>query len=261
MRIDPTHEAMVREAIDRVSIAWARSVPIPIQLRLDSLELIERDSFLRSLGRSVCVGRSPFVAEGKGVGGWILPEGAADRLSRGLLSLPPPPPHAVASFGGPVDEGTQIIHSLFIEAWNQGIPAAWRLNDDIQVQCAERLADLGTRAVKAPIYPWVLPLDFEIAGHFYQLGIVVSPSLVDTPDPQFAPSPAVPSWQSSQQAPVAFVDPTGTVTKWLLEEIRAGRLVCKRGPVAASGPRATVTIGGSPDVEPGEVLTICPAPQ
>ncbi len=256
MRLDPTFETTVRDAIERVSNTWARSIPIPIHLDLSSLELVERDPFFRSLGSSVCVGRSPFVSEGIGIGGWILPEPAADRLARGLLSLPPPPAHGVATFGGPIDEGIQILHTLFLEGWNQGIPNRWRINDDISLRRAERLWGLGTRDVTTPVYPWVLPLDFEIAGQFYQLGIILSPALTSDPDPSYTVPSTVASWIDGTHAPVAFVDPTGTVTRWLLEEIRSGRLQCTRGDTATTGTPATVTVGGTAGMAPHEVLTI-----
>lgn len=255
MQLDPNLEKTVFDAIDRVATLWARAAALPIGIDLKNLEVVERDPFLRSLGASVCVGRSPFVNEGTGIGGWILPESAADRLARGALQLPPPPSHVLASFGGPIDEGIQLLHALFIEAWNLDAPIHLRLNDDISARRAERLYGLGNRVVESPMYPWVVAAGVEIGGQFFQIGFLISPKFCVVPHPDYAVPTRIVSWSDEGRSPVAFVDPTGTVTRWLMEEIRAGRLTCTRGaPVDAAA--AIVTVGGRPGVAPVETLTI-----
>ena len=255
MRLDPEVENLITEAVTRVGETWARALPLPCRIDPESIALVERDAFFRTIGHAACVGRSPFIAEGKGIGGWVLAEAGADRLARGVLNLPPPPQHGTTTFGGPIEDGIRVLHGLFLDGWNQGMPNDWRLNDDIESRLTERVHGLGTREVPAPAFPWLVTVNLEVAGFFCQLGIFLRPDAVAEAVPDHAPPTALVPWECGVNPPVAFVDPTGTVVRWLMDEIRAGRLVAKRSDAAAPAS-ATVTIGGCAGVPPAETLVI-----
>ena len=245
----------LRAALRRVIETWSSAADLPIVIDEASFELKKRDPYLRSLGPSCCIGRSPFVQEGKGVGGWILPENAADILSRGILKLPAPPAHVRVSLGGPVDQGIQVLQALYLESWNAGIDPQWRLDDDIAQRISERLTSMGTREVSGALYPWVFGGGIEIDRKYFPLAVAISPAMCVAPDQSYEPSGEVSPWGGDSRAPVAFVDPTGEVARWLMEQIREGRLTASRTTKPGS-VSATVTIGGTPGLAPVETLTL-----
>ena len=247
--------ADLRAGLERVLRAWSGAAGLSIHLDEESFVLKKRDTFLRSLGPECCVGRSPFVTEGRGVAGWMICEEAADLLTRAILKLPTPPPHVRTSLGGPIDQGVKILQALFIEAWNGEIAPDWHLNRAIDRRIAERLHGMGTREVPGAFYPWVFGGGIEIEGRFFSFALAISPTMCVIPDQSYVPNDEITPWGGNDRAPVSFIDPTGEVARWLMEQIREGKLIASRASTSET-VTATVTVGGSPGMAPVETLTL-----
>lgn len=164
MRPSPDLRDAITETVTRIGEAWSSAVPFPCRIEPATLCVQERDPFLRSLGSTTCVGRSPFADPLLGIAGWVLGEGATDRLARGLLDLPPPPPGVTSDLGGPLERGMELLHQLFVEHWNRCLPAALRIREEASTALTERVKGLGNRSVPTPAYPWMLTVELEISG-------------------------------------------------------------------------------------------------
>ncbi len=256
MRLRPDVEPLLESLIERVGKAWSDAVALPLVIQASASALVDRGGFLRSLGRSVCCGRSLFLGGRSGIGGWILPEAAADRMARGLLRLPAPPPHSLASLGGPVDQGMAMLHELFLGAWNRGAPPSLRLSEEIGERAVERVPGGVLAEVTESIYPWVLVAALDIDGLATQVGILVSPEMVESPAPGFVPAKEIVSWLGSGRAPVAFIDPSGELVRWLHDAVRTGKIECVREGASAPRGAATLVVGGSPGMTPIDTITI-----
>jgi len=255
MRPSPDLRDAITETVTRIGEAWSSAVPFPCRIEPATLCVQERDQFLRSLGTTTCVGRSPFADPLLGIAGWVLGEGATDRLARGLLDLPPPPPGVTSDLGGPLERGMELLHQLFVEHWNRCLPAALRIREEASTALTERVKGLGNRSVPTPAYPWMLTVELEISGRPCPWGIFLAPALVETPVESFSPASRVVSWSHENRPSVAFVDGDGSLVRWLMGEIRSGRLIARRS-CGAEATAPTLVLKGTEGLPPDDVLVI-----
>jgi hypothetical protein len=263
MRLPPERATIFARWIERIGEAWARAVPIPLRIDAASLSLVELAPFLRSLGPSFCCGRSLYAGAGRGVGGWLLPHRAADRLACAIGGLPPPPPHASASIGGPLDAGLEQIHGLFLAAWNRSAPPEWRLSEEITERSIQRFSGSPPPRVAAELPGTILAATIEVEGNPAEVGLLLPPALLGEPaaNAPLADHPDHPvPLSASGGAPLAIADPSGELVRWLCAASREGRVECVSSPFPSSGApsAATLVVGGAPGAHPLEFVTIRP---
>jgi len=260
MRLPPERETVIARWVERIAEAWSRAAPIALRIDASSLSLVDRSAFLRSLGPAVCCGRSRFAGSRRGVGGWLLPHRAADRLACALGGLPPPPPHASATLGGPLDAGLGQLHELFLVAWNRTAPPEWRLSEEIGEWAVERFAALPPPRVAAEMPERVLAATIEVDGHFGEVGFLLPPELLGESVAGPVPAGPVAPLAPAAGSPIGIADPDGEVVRWLCAAARDGRIECVPTPAHPTDPAraATIVIGGAPGAPPVEVVTIRP---
>ena len=243
------------QLITQVGQTWAEALPFPLEFEFDSFQLLDRDSFLSSLGPHACFGRSLFCGPGKGIGGWILPEPITDLLTRGLLHLPPPPRDGAISFGGPINRGMKRLHQLFLNAWNGTAPPTWRLSEEATDAAVERVDQRQYRTLAAQIYPQVFAGTCVVSGRYSIVAFAISSQMFENPGEGYHPPTTVKSVAKAASSSIAIHDRDGAVVEWLLKEIQSGRLSCKSSDRTDSSP-ATLTVGGRPGQSAVESISI-----
>jgi len=277
-KLNTTFEKALPGIVTQIAEDLAQLLGLTLEVDTESIDFLPITSVYPGEGDSgVVCGRAAFTRKANGVGGFLLHERAANRLSHAAMMMDPPGENEPIDWEGLVREAMDEIFNVAVGSWNNSCPADLRMGSSVDERSVEYYPAGGTFPEAAGILPmcvdmpltlgdfterltFFLPINAvhgrSVAGFSGPDQFVKSPrgDHETTPSvaPQSAAPPEIPHYDGPVR-PVVFVDYTGAVVAWIrhhaaLSKVRALK---SDGPspemkTEETPPAATVLIGVNP---------------
>lgn len=263
-QLAPGFQKELPTLLGRVIEDLCQMLDIEAAIDAEAGELCTLADVFADCGRGAVCCRSIFIRKVNGIGGLLLPDDAADQLSRAALMMDPPEEGEEFDFPGVGREALEEIFNIVVGSWNTTSSPDYRLGSKTEERSVEYYPAHLPFPEAAGVFPCVLRFPFSLgtysgfiavfvpikAIHGREVAAFIPPTqfvkdtapnataaaaaaaATATPPPVESPL-AKPRYEGPLK-PVVFLDYTGQILRWLRAR--------------ANEPNTTITL--SPQLEP-----------
>lgn len=279
-QLAPGFQKELPTLLGRVIEDLCQMLDIEATLDTEGGELCTLADVFADCGRGAVCCRSIFIRKVNGVGGLLLPEDAADQLSRAALMMDPPEEGEEFDFPGLGREALEEIFNIVVGSWNTTSSPDYRLGSKTEERAVEYYPSHLPFPEASGVFPCVLRYPFSLGSYSGFIAVFVPIKAIHgrevaafIPPTQFvkdtapsdaaaaAPVAAAPAAPASPLAqpryegplkPVVFLDYTGQILRWLRARASEPNTSITLSPQldpppADHLPAATILVGISPE--------------